>query len=424
MTLDEALLEARRRDAKDPLAGFRRRFYVQPETVYMDGNSLGLLSRDAEAAAQAALDAWRNQAVEGWTGAPQPWFTMAERVAARQASLVGASPDEVAVTGSTTGNLHHLLLGLYRPQGRRTRLVGDVLNFPSDLYALEAQVRRAGLDPDEHLVLVGDRAGVLDEDDLIAALDERVAVAVFSSVLYRSGQLLDMPRLTAAARERGVIIGFDLSHSAGVVPHRLSDWGVDFAVWCSYKYLNGGPGAVAGLYLNRRHHGLKPPLAGWWGSDKRRQFEMLPNFVPAAGAGAWQISTPPILSLAPVEGALAILEEAGITRIRAKSLALTGFLMDLIDRYLDGFGFRVDTPRDPRRRGGHVALAHPDGARIAAALRVQGVVPDFRPPDVIRLAPSPLYTRFEDVWRVVHLLRAMMEQRLYKDVAVPEGTVT
>src|SRR5690606_14484440 len=234
--------------------------------LYMDGNSLGLLSRDAEAAVQSALAAWRDQAVEGWTGAPEPWFTMAERVAARQAALVGAAPDEVAVTGSTTANLHHLLLALYRPRGRRTRLVGDVLNFPSDLYALEAQVRRAGLDPSRDLILVGDRDGLLDEDDLIAAMDERAAVAVFSSVLYRSGQLLDMARLAAAARERGVLIGFDLSHSVGVVPHRLSDWGVDFAVWCNYKYVNGGPGTVAGLYLNRRHHGLVPPLTGWWGS--------------------------------------------------------------------------------------------------------------------------------------------------------------
>src|SRR5690606_16895803 len=209
---------------------------TRPGTVYMAGNSLGLLPREAEAALQAALAAWRDQAVEGWTGAPRPWFTMAERVAQRQAALVGAAPDEVAVTGTTTGNLHHLLLGLYRPDGRRTRLVGDRLNFPSDLYALEAQVRRAGLEPAEHLVLVPDRDGLLSEDDLIAALDERVAVAVFSSVLFRSGQLLDLPRIAAAARERGVILGFDLSHSMGVVPHRLSDWGVDFAVWCNYKY--------------------------------------------------------------------------------------------------------------------------------------------------------------------------------------------
>ncbi|MFO7245279.1 MAG: kynureninase [Bacillota bacterium] len=424
LPLDDDLLEARRRDASDPLAAFRRRFYTRDGVLYMDGNSLGLLSRDAEAAVQSALAAWRDQAVEGWTGAPEPWFTMAERVAARQAALVGAAPDEVAVTGSTTANLHHLLLALYRPRGRRTRLVGDVLNFPSDLYALEAQVRRAGLDPSRDLILVGDRDGLLDEDDLIAAMDERAAVAVFSSVLYRSGQLLDMARLAAAARERGVLIGFDLSHSVGVVPHRLSDWGVDFAVWCNYKYVNGGPGTVAGLYLNRRHHGLVPPLTGWWGSDKRRQFEMLSTFVPAEGAAAWQVSTPPILSLAPLEAAVGILEEAGIERIRAKSLALTEFLLDLVDRHLAGFGFRVGTPREPHRRGGHVALRHPDGARIAAALRLYGVVPDFRPPDVIRLAPSPLYTRFEDVWLVVRRLRAMMEQRLHLQAAVPEGTVT
>ncbi|HEX6988423.1 MAG TPA: kynureninase, partial [Bacillota bacterium] len=184
--MEDALLEARRRDAADPLSGFRRRFHVQPNKLYMDGNSLGLLSRDAESALLSALAAWREQAVEGWTGAARPWFTMAERVAARQAGLIGAAPDEVAVTGTTTGNLHHLLLALYRPHGRRTRLVGCALDFPSDLYALEAHVRRAGLDPAEHLVLVGDHDGVVDEDDLIAALDERAALAVFSAVLYRS----------------------------------------------------------------------------------------------------------------------------------------------------------------------------------------------------------------------------------------------
>ena len=406
LTLDDAI----GRDARDPLAAFRKRFYLPPERIYLDGNSLGLASRDAEAAVVEALQEWKALAIGGWLEARRPWFELGERLGALQAELVGAEPDEVVVTGSTTVNLHALVATFFRPEGRRTKILADELNFPSDLYALASQLRLRGLDPAEHLVLCRGRDGrTLDEDDLIAAMTDEVALAVLPTVLYRSGQLLDVTRLTAAAHERGVLIGFDGSHSVGALPHRLHDWGVDFAFWCTYKYLNGGPGAVGALFVHRRHLGTAPGLAGWWGSDKTRQFDMAVEFTPAPTAGAWQIGTPPLLGAAALYGALAVTAEAGIDRIRAKSLDQTAYLIELIDERLARLGFAVGTPREPERRGGHVALEHADAVRISRALRARGVVPDFRPPNVIRLAPIALYTSYAELWRTVDLIAGIVE---------------
>lgn len=400
-------------DAADPLAAFRERFFLRPGTIYMDGNSLGLASRDAEAALLQAVADWKTHAVEGWTAGERPWFYLAERLGALLAALVGADPDEVVVTGTTTVNLHALVATFYRPRGRRTRIVADELSFPSDLYALQSQVRLHGYDPREHLVLVKSRDGrTIAEADLIAAMTDETALVLLPSVLFRSGQLLDMPRLTAAARARGIPIGFDLCHSAGVVPHRLSEWGVDFAFWCNYKYLNAGPGAVASLYVHRRHFGLAPALAGWFGYRKEKQFDLLPEFEPAAAAGAWQISTTPVLSAAALYGSLQIFAAAGMEKVRAKSLALTEYLMFLADALLapPPYGFTVGTPRADARRGGHVALEHPDAVRICKALKARGIVPDFRPPNVVRLAPAALYNTYRDVWDTVQALREIIDR--------------
>ena len=265
-------------------------------------------------------------AIDGWTTGDRPWFHIGEELGALQADLVGALPSEVVVTGGITANLHALLATFYRPDARRTKIVADELDFPSDLYALQSQIRLHGLDPAEHLVLVPSRDGrTIDEDDLIGAIEQPdVALAWLPSVLYRSGQLLDMPRLAAAAKASGVTIGFDCAHSVGSVPHRLHDWGVDFGVWCTYKYLNAGPGAVGSLFVHERHFGKAPGLAGWWGSDKDRQFDMATRFTPAATAGAWQIGTPSVLGAAALYGSLKVLHEAGIERLRAKSLAHDG----------------------------------------------------------------------------------------------------
>jgi kynureninase len=414
-------------DARDPLHRFRAEFYLTPGMIYMDGNSLGLLSRRAEGTLQRVLDEWKRLGISGWLNAAQPWFTYAEALGDRMAPLVGAEPGEVVAHSSTTVNMHLLLASLYRPAGRRTKLLADVLNFPSDQYAIHTQVELAGLDPAEHLVRVPSRDGrLIDEDDAIALMDDTVALALFPAVQYRSGQLLDIPRLTRAAHERGLLIGFDGCHSVGVVPHRFSEWGVDFAFWCTYKYLNSGPGGIAGLYLNKRHSGVQPRLAGWWGNNKQTQFDMAIEFDPAADAGRMQLGTVHVLSAAPLEGALEMFAEAGIAAVREKSVALTEYLIALADAALPeaATGYRVGSPRDPARRGGHVGLEHARGVQIAAALRQRGVVPDFRRPNVIRLAPIPLYTSFHDVWRVVGHLREIVDTRAYEAFAEQAAVVS
>ena len=389
--------EAWGRDERDPLAPLRDRFFIPPDSIYLDGNSLGLLSRDAHDATLAVLAQWQGGAIEGWTDPQNPWYTLAETLAADVAALVGAAPECVAVTGSTTVNIHQCVATLFRPDHPAPRILADALSFPSDIYALESFLRGRGLDPATCLVKVPSRDGrTLRTDDIIAALDG-VQMALLPSVIYTSGQLLDMATITRAARERDVVIGWDLSHSVGVVPHELDSIGADFAVWCHYKYVNAGPGAVAGLYLNRRHHDTLPGLAGWWGSDKIAQFAMRHEFTPAGGAGSLQIGTPHILSLAPLQGSLAVFRDAGgVGPLRAKSLALTGFLRRLVEAHLTRYGVGIATPSADDARGGHLALTHPDAAALCRALRRIGVVPDFRPPDIIRLAPAPLYTRFVD----------------------------
>lgn len=419
--------DARALDAADPLGRFRERFFIPPGTIQLDGNSLGLLSRDAEAAVLDALASWKTHGIEGWLDADPPWFTLGESLGARMAPLLGASPEAVVVTGTTTINLHQLAATFYRPAGARRKIIATSLDFPSDVYALKSLIRQRGGDPDSDLVLVPSRDGrTITEEDIIAAMTDEVALALLPSVLYRSGQLLDMARLTAAAHRAGVLIGFDCAHSAGAVPHDLEGWGVDFAFWCSYKYLNAGPGAVGALYVHPRHVGTDPALAGWWGYHKERQFAMSHDWEGAAGAGAWQISTISLLSAAPLLGSLAMFEEAGIEAIRAKSLAQTDWLIARIEDaglLEPSFGYRIGTPREHARRGGHVAVEHVDAAQIAQALRARGIVVDFRPPDVIRIAPVALYTRYEDLWRTVEALREIVATSEHKRVAAA-GLVT
>lgn len=416
-------------DAADPLRDFRDRFYLRPETIYLDGNSLGLLSHDAERAVLEALGAWRDRGIDGWTLGDRPWFWTGEHLGALQAGLVGAEPDEVVVTGGTTVNLHAVAATFYRPAGNRTRIVTDASTFPSDLYALQSQVALRGLDPATHVVAAGtpdrhgDAAGHDVEDALVAALGPDVAFAWFNAVDYRTGRLLDLERLAREAQVRGIPVGFDLAHTAGAVPHRLHDWGVDAAVWCTYKYLNGGPGAVGAMFVHERHHGTVPGMAGWWGSDKARQFDMASEFAPAATAGAWQVGTPSILGAAALHGSLVIANEAGIDRVRVKSLALTGLLLDLLDARLAPLGFASPTPRDAPRRGGHVAVTHAEAAGLAKALKVRGVVPDFRPPNIVRLAPVALYSRFVDVWDAVDILADIAASGAHQAFANARGVV-
>jgi len=415
---------AQQLDREDVLAGYRKEFYLPKGSIYLDGNSLGLMSVRAEKSLLTVLESWREYGIDGWTVGKYPWFHLAERLGEMSAPLVGASPDEVIVTGSTTINLHQLTATFYRPQGKRTKIVADELAFPSDIYALKSQLRLHGLDPEDHLIRVKSRDGLtLDEEDLIAAMTDEVALVVLPSVLYRSGQLLDMERLTAAARERGIPIGFDLCHSIGAIPHQLSAWGVDFAFWCNYKYLNSGPGGVAGLYVNRMHFGREPGLAGWFSSNKEVQFDMSHQLTPADQAGAYQIGTPHILSLAPLIGSLEMFAEAGIESLREKSLRLTRYLMDLVGHHLTGMGFTIGNPLEDDRRGGHVCLIHEEAVRICKALKENGVIPDFRAPDVIRLAPVAFYTSYVEVWEAVQILKQIMEEKQYERYEKKRGVV-
>nr|WP_304212588.1 kynureninase [Fredinandcohnia onubensis] len=409
------LEHAKKLDREDPLATFRDEFYLKPDTIYLDGNSLGLLSKQAERSLLRSLEDWKEYGIDGWTQGRQPWFYMSEQASELLAPLIGASPEEVMVTGSTTVNLHQLVATFYKPNGIRTKIVADELNFPSDIYALQSQLQIHGLNPEEHLIRVKSHEGrYVAENDIIAAMTDEVALVVLPSVLYRSGQILDMKRLTDEAHKRGIIIGFDSCHSIGAIPHSFSEWDVDFAFWCNYKHLNGGPGAVAGLYVNRKHFGVLPGLAGWFGSNKEKQFDMEHTFTPAGNAGAFQIGTPHVLSLAPLLGSLEMFAEAGIDDIRSKSLGLTNLLIELIDTELTGMGFTIGSPRDSSVRGGHVSLEHKEAARICKALKENGAIPDFRAPNIIRLAPVPLYNSYEDVWKVVQMLKTIMDEKQYE----------
>ncbi len=416
--MDSGADDAKRRDDADPLSHVRERFVVPDGELYMDGNSLGVFSEDAEQALTDAVEEWRELGIRGWTDADPDWFHYGECLGDRLAPLVGADETEVVVGNSTTVNIHALFSTFYDGG----EVIVNELDFPTDHYAIRAQMANMGHDPDEHLVVVESRDGrTIEEEDVIDALSDETAILFMPSVLYRSGQLFDIERLTAAAHDHGALAGFDLAHSVGSVPHRLSNWGVDFAVWCSYKYLNAGPGAVAGLYVNERHFGTEPGLAGWWGHDKETQFEMKTTFTPAESAGAWQIGTIPVFSAAPLWGSLEPFETVGIDAVREKSLSLTDYLIELVDDLPE---YDVGTPRDPNRRGGHVAVEHEEAYRIGEALKERGVVVDFRPPNVIRVCPAPLYVGFHDVWRVRDHLREIVETREYESFDRRSGGVT
>lgn len=411
-------------DQADELASFRSEFYIKPDRIYLDGNSLGLLSKRAEQSLLDALDSWKEYGIDGWTEGSTPWFFLSEQLGERMAPLVGASPEEVIVTGSTSVNIHQVISTFYQPTGKKTKILADELNFPSDIYAMQSQLRAKGYDPEEHLVRVKSRDGrFLEEDDIIAAMTDEIALIVLPSVLYRSGQILDMKRLTEEAHKRDILIGFDCCHSVGAIPHYFNDWDVDFAVWCNYKYLNAGPGGVGALYVNRKHFHRVPGLAGWFSSSKDKQFDMEHVLTPATTAGAFQIGTPHLFSIAPLIGSLEIFAEAGIDRLRKKSQKLTSYMLSLIEHELDGMGFTIGNPVEEEKRGGHVFLEHPEAARICKALKANGVIPDFRAPNGIRLAPIALYNTYEDVWKGVQILAQIMREEQYKQFENKRGVV-
>ena len=402
----------------------RDRFYLRGDQIYLDGNSLGLCSKDAEACLFRVLDEWKTMGIECWTEASQPLFLYQDYLGKLMAPLIGAEPDEVTVHASTTINIHTAIATFYQPDEQRYKILVDELNFPTDRYAIDSQIRLKGLDPGKCVAVVKSRDGkMIAEEDVVAAMAEDVAIVFLSSVLYRSGQLMDMDYITREARKREIIIGWDLCHSIGAIPHNFEELDADFAVWCNYKYLNGGPGAAAGLYINKKYFDRTPGLAGWHGNRKETQFDMKHQFEPADYAGGWQTGTQHIMSMAPLEGSLKIFADIGIDNIREKSLKLTAYLMFLIDHKLTPYGFTIGNPREDHRRGGHVALEHAEAIKINATLKDRGVIPDFRYPNVIRLAPIALYTSYTDVLQVVEIIEDIMIKRSYESYEGRRGLV-
>ncbi len=400
-----------RLDADDPLRHFRDRFHLpagpdgQP-LLYFCGHSLGLQPKSVGPLLQAELDAWARLGVDAHFHGPHPWYSYHKLFRDTGARLVGARPGEVVMMNSLTVNLHLMMLTFFRPRGERRKILIDEPAFPSDRYAVQSQLQHHGLDPAEDLLTLRPRPGeeLLRTEDIEAVIERhgpRLALVLLNGVNFLTGQWLDIGRITAAAQRQGSAAGWDLAHAAGNVPLQLHDWQVDFAVWCSYKYLNAGPGAVGGCFVHERHgNNLDlPRLAGWWGNDPATRFQMhlQDRFVPQPGAAGWQVSNPPILALVPLRASLALFDEAGMAALRAKSELLTGYLEYLLERLAGAV--EVLTPRRPEERGCALSLRLRDrGRETQAALQRAGIVCDFRPPHVIRVAPVPLYNTFQEVW--------------------------
>ncbi len=413
----QKLLEtARGLDRADELRDFRGAFWIPPHGAdahqsYFCGHSLGLQPRTAEAALRKELRSWREQAVAGHFRGDPAWMDYGDGLAAAMAELVGARVGEVTVMNTLTVNLHLLMVSFYRPAGRRRKILIEQGAFPSDRYAVASQIRFHGLDPADCLVELAPEPGsrLIEEsrvESWLAEFGEEVALVLWPGVQYASGQAFDLARIAAAGRAAGARVGFDLAHAAGNLPLRLHDSGADFAAWCTYKYLNGGPGAVAACFVHDRHSGGErlPRFEGWWGNARDSRFRMAPQFAAAPGAEAWQVSNPPILSMAPLYASLEIFREAGLDRLRSKSIGMTGWLADSIASHLDDV-LEILTPADPARRGCQLSLrvraGRDAGRRLFRHLEEGGIVADWREPDILRVAPVPLYNSYRDCFELL-----------------------
>jgi len=406
---------AKEKDLNDPLRSYRDRFYIPVingiKTIYFTGNSLGLQPTTAKSYIEEELEAWKNWGVEGHFEAKRPWFSYHEFLTEKIAKIVGAKPIEVVVTHSLTTNLHLLMVSFYQPTASRFKILCEKKAFPSDQYALESQVKFHGLDPKEAIIEVGPRAGehLIHEEDILAAIAEAgdsLAMVMIGGVNYYSGQLFDMETITKAGHAVGAKVGFDLAHAAGNVKLELNKWGADFAAWCSYKYLNSSPGGVSGLFVHERHAHDKSLIrfAGWWGHDKETRFLMEPGFNPMPGAESWQLSNAPVLGMAAHLASLDIFDEVGMDTLIAKRIDLTNYLEFLINdlsaRKGDLCSFEIITPKEPAQRGAQLSiLLHGMGKGLFDEITKMGVIADWREPNVIRIAPVPLYNSYEDVYR-------------------------
>jgi kynureninase len=396
-------------DARDPLASFRKRFHIPKRTdgsdcVYLCGHSLGLQPKSTREYVEQELQDWSRLGVEAHFHARNPWMPYHEILTESISRLVGALPIEVVAMNSLTVNLHLMMASFYRPTAKRNKILIEVNAFPSDQYAVKSQIQYHGFDPAESLIEITPRRGETwirteDIEELIDKEGEKIALIMLGGVNYYSGQAFEFSRITDAGHAKGCVVGFDMAHAAGNLPLKLHDWNVDFAVWCSYKYLNAGPGGIAGCFVHERHarDPRLPRFAGWWGHDKENRFRMLPDFHVIPGAEGWQLSNPSILSAAALRASLDIFDEATMQRLRAKSESLTGYLSFFLDQNASK-KFSVITPQDTAQRGAQLSFRVAENGRaICDALAKDGIICDWREPDILRVAPVPLYNTFLDV---------------------------
>ncbi len=410
-------------DAKDDLSGFRKQFLLPKingkEAYYFTGNSLGLQPKRTKEILQEELDNWAQNGVEGHVMGKRPWVKYHEFFTEAMANIVGAKPTEVVMMNGLTANLHFLMVSFYRPEGKRTKILCEGKAFPSDQYALRSQLRFHGLD-ENNLIEIAPNAEdeLLSETLILNAIEahgDDIAMLMMGGVNYYTGQKLNMQKITAAAKEKGITVGWDLAHGAGNVALHLHDWNVDFAAWCGYKYLNAGPGGVSGVFIHEKHHGKKdiPRFEGWWGHNKANRFEMPETYEPIPTAEAWQLSNAPVFSMAPLLGSLELFEQAGFANLRAKAEKLTGYLEEIlleIAESTDG-GLKILTPKDKAQRGCQLSVVVPKiGKKVFEYISEKGVMADWREPDVIRVAPVPLYNSYTDAYHLARLIKEGIEK--------------
>ncbi|MBL7814780.1 MAG: kynureninase [Saprospiraceae bacterium] len=417
MLYEDNLPFAKQMDAQDPLRGFKDQFHFPKhhdgsDTLYFCGNSLGLQPKNTEGAIAEALAHWRQYGVEGWFLSEKPWLSVHRDMSELAAPIVGAKPDEVVIMNTLTVNLHLLMVSFYRPTTQRFKILMEAGAFPSDQYAVESQVRFHGLDPKIAIVEIKPRVGedCLRTEDILQTIEnegDTLSLVLFGGINYYTGQFFDLQKITEGGHRVGARVGFDLAHAAGNVPLQLHDWGVDFAVWCGYKYLNSGPGSIAGAFVHERHFSDPhlPRFAGWWGYNESKRFQMEAGFEPMHGAAGWQISTAQIIPVAMHQASLQLFKEAGgMPVLYEKAKTLTGYLAFLLGK--SSYAFKIITPSVSTERGSQLSvLTDENGKKLFDYLAENGVICDWREPNVIRLAPAPMYCSYEDVWRLGQLMK-------------------
>jgi kynureninase len=413
---DDRLETAIQLDKEDGLAAFKNEFhfpkYNGKDVIYFCGNSLGLQPKNVQAAVQQELDDWKNFAITGFLQGKNPWMYYQEYFKPSLSKIIGCKEDEVTVMNSLTVNLHLLMLTFYKPTKERYKIIMEAGAFPSDQYAAETQAKHYGFDPAEAVIEITPGTGekTLRTEDILQAINEHgesIALVMIGGINYYTGQLFNIKTITEAGHKVGAIVSFDLAHAAGNVPLQLHDWNVDFAVWCSYKYLNGGPGAVGGVYVHEKYatNVSTPRLAGWWGNDENARFRMEKGFIAKPNASGWNVSTAQILNMVSLKASLELFERAGIENLRTKSLQLTGYLEYLLQQ-LKHIEFEIITPTTPEERGAQLSLYFKEkGKEIQEKMIANGIIVDYREPGVIRVAPTPMYCSYKDVYKLYEILR-------------------